>query len=64
MGFPFFEFPEVVFLPLAVKDLTLGGAEFIFRFQLKNPILMFINSGHPASALSGGTGHLSGGDIW
>jgi LEA14-like dessication related protein len=37
MGFPLFEFPEVVFLPLAVKDLTLGGAEFIFRFQLKNP---------------------------
>ncbi|MFA4926049.1 MAG: LEA type 2 family protein [Candidatus Aminicenantales bacterium] len=37
MEFPLFEFPEVVFLPLAVKDLTLGGAEFTFRFQLKNP---------------------------
>ena len=37
MEFPLFEFPEVAFLPLAVKDLTLGGAEFTFRFQLKNP---------------------------
>ncbi len=36
MEFPLFEFPEVAFLPLAVKDLTLGGAEFTFRFQLKN----------------------------
>lgn len=37
MDFPIFEFPEITFLPLAVKDLTLGGAEFTFSFQLKNP---------------------------
>ena len=37
MDFPIFEFPEIIFLPLAVKDLTLGGAEFTFSFQLKNP---------------------------
>ncbi len=37
MEFPVFEFPEITILPLAVKDLTLGGAEFTFSFQLKNP---------------------------
>ncbi|MBC7360884.1 MAG: LEA type 2 family protein [Candidatus Aminicenantes bacterium] len=36
MDFPIFKFPEIDFLPLSVKDLTLGGADFSFRFQLKN----------------------------
>jgi LEA14-like dessication related protein len=36
MDFPLFKFPEIDFLPLEVKDLTLGGAEFFFRFNLKN----------------------------
>jgi LEA14-like dessication related protein len=36
MGFPLFKFPEISFLPLSVKDLTLGGAEFSFGFQVKN----------------------------
>ncbi|HRD02212.1 MAG TPA: LEA type 2 family protein [Candidatus Saccharicenans sp.] len=37
MEFPIFKLPDIIFLPLAVKDLTLGGAEFTFSFQLKNP---------------------------
>ncbi|HEK86478.1 MAG: hypothetical protein ACPLZD_03495 [Candidatus Saccharicenans sp.] len=36
MDFPIFNFPTLKFLPLLVKDLTLGGAEFDFRFELKN----------------------------
>jgi len=36
MDFPIFKLPELTFLPLAVKNLTLGGADFFFRFQVKN----------------------------
>ncbi|MDD8020842.1 MAG: hypothetical protein PHU81_06635 [Acidobacteriota bacterium] len=36
MEFPLFKLPVLTFLPLNVKDLTLGGAEFVFSFQLKN----------------------------
>ncbi|MDI6849232.1 MAG: hypothetical protein QME69_05500 [Candidatus Saccharicenans sp.] len=35
--FPVFKLPEVRFLPLRVRDLTLGGADFDFRFVLGNP---------------------------
>jgi len=36
MDFPLLKFPEIEFLPLEVKSLTLGGTEFSFRFNLKN----------------------------
>lgn len=36
MNFPIFKLPQVDFLPLLVKDLTLGGAEFNFRFRISN----------------------------
>lgn len=35
--FPIFKLPEVKFLPLLVRDLTLGGADFDFRFAISNP---------------------------
>lgn len=35
--FPVFKLPEVRFLPLLVRDLTLGGADFDFRFAISNP---------------------------
>ncbi len=43
--FPIFRIPEVNFLPLTVKTLTLGGAEFSFNFSLKNnnPYDLLIN---------------------
>lgn len=34
--FPVFELPEIQIQPLLVRHLTLGGAEFSFRFILKN----------------------------
>ncbi|HAR36499.1 MAG TPA: hypothetical protein DCR87_06315 [Acidobacteria bacterium] len=34
--FPIFKLPEIKFLPLLVRDLTLGGADFDFRFSLGN----------------------------
>lgn len=36
IDFPLFHFPEIEFLSLAVRDLTLGGADLSFRFRLKN----------------------------
>ncbi len=35
--FPIFKLPEVRFLSLLVRDLTLGGADFDFRFAISNP---------------------------
>lgn len=35
--FPVFKLPEVRFLPLRIRDLTLGGADFDFLFVLGNP---------------------------
>lgn len=35
--FPIFKLPEIRFLPLLVRDLTLGGADFDFRFAISNP---------------------------
>lgn len=35
--FPVFRLPELRFLPLLVRDLTLGGADFDFRFTISNP---------------------------
>jgi len=35
--FPVFKLPQVRFLPLWVRDLTLGGADFDFRYELSNP---------------------------
>lgn len=35
--FPVFELPEIKLLPLLVRDLTLGGADFDFRFLISNP---------------------------
>lgn len=34
--FPIFKLPEIKFLPPLVRDLTLGGADFDFRFSLHN----------------------------
>ncbi|MGB9905966.1 MAG: hypothetical protein ACPLRR_01110 [Candidatus Saccharicenans sp.] len=34
--FPVFRLPEIKFLPPLVRDLTLGGADFDFRFSLGN----------------------------
>ncbi|MGB9893807.1 MAG: hypothetical protein ACPLRA_05290 [Candidatus Saccharicenans sp.] len=36
MDFPIFKMPEIIFLPLSVKTLSLGGADFSFLFQVKN----------------------------
>lgn len=36
MSFPVFKIPELKFLPLQIKDLTIGGAEFRFVFALIN----------------------------
>ncbi|MDI6844852.1 MAG: LEA type 2 family protein [Candidatus Saccharicenans sp.] len=35
--FPIFRLPEIKFLPLLVRGLTIGGADFDFRFSLNNP---------------------------
>jgi len=35
--FPVFKLPQVRFHPLRVRGLTLGGADFDFRFDLSNP---------------------------
>lgn len=35
--FPILRLPEIRFLPLLVRDLTLGGADFDFRFSISNP---------------------------
>ncbi len=35
--FPIFKDPEVEFLPLQVNDLTVGGADLVFRVRFKNP---------------------------
>ncbi|MCX8159379.1 MAG: LEA type 2 family protein [Candidatus Saccharicenans sp.] len=35
--FPIFKLPQIRFLSLLVRDLTLGGADFDFRFVLGNP---------------------------
>jgi hypothetical protein len=34
--FPVFELPEIQIQPILVRHLTLGGADFSFRFSLKN----------------------------
>jgi len=34
--FPIFEDPEIVLLPLKVNDLTVGGADVVFRPRFKN----------------------------
>ncbi len=35
--FPIFKDPELEFLPLKINDLTVGGADLVFRMRLRNP---------------------------